>query len=184
MKIDHLYAALATLLLPLVAGQAVADTQVYRWVSADGVVHFSQWVPDETGQSVTLIDIEKSNRQDYTPDTDPYSVLNQSARIHDRWTRLRAEADEAKEQPAADAASPREAEYYFPAFHFGHSFRPPVRNPFSLQRKQLRVIDEFERLPIPHARSINSSWHRARVDAQQEIARNVIRSGRHRGGHH
>lgn len=175
MKINQLYAALAIMLLPLFASQAVADAQIYRWVNDDGVVHFSQWEPDDTGLTVTRIHVDRSNRTDYTPDADPYSVLNQSARIHDRWTRLRAEADESKEDPAADAVLPREVEYYLPAFRVGHFAKHPERNSFALQRRQLRVIGEFERLPIPHARSINSYWHRARVDAQQQIALNVHR---------
>lgn len=179
MKISQISTVLTISLLPFAPGSAAAGTEVYGWVDADGVVHFSQWAPDEADLVVTRMEIETSNREDYEPDTDPYSVLNQSARIHDRWTRLQAAADEARQQPAADAAAPREDEYYFPAFRSGHFARFPERNPFLLQRKQLRVLDEFDRLPIPRARSINSSWHRARVDATQQVALDFIRQGGH-----
>lgn len=168
----------ASLLSVLFIDGAAAD-DVYRWVDEDGVVQFSQWAPESHAGTVSTVNIETSTPRDYDPHDDPYSILNQAARIHDRWSELQAEKEEAREK-ARERTEPGRApfrdgdDYFSFPLRFGHFAHFRARDTFPVQRKQLEVLEEFDRLPIPRAASINSSWHHARVSAQQQVLREVI----------
>lgn len=66
--------------LGLLAASAAAQ-DVYRWVDADGVVHFSQTAPATDTQGVDRLQIEDTRPADYDPGEDRYHVTEQAERM-------------------------------------------------------------------------------------------------------
>ena len=144
---------------------AAQALEVYHWVDASGLAHLSDTRPDE-GIEVTTIEVE-SGEAAYDAAADPYSVMNQAKRIHERWidilaaARTRAEPDSAAPSSArTDRIDLHRAEtrsYYLP----GPPPYPPYR-PSSLAREQARALQQLDLLG-PRPASINSGAHRVRV---------------------
>lgn len=162
--------------LMLLTSATVLAGDVYHWVDEDGVAHYSQWPPQEGEQETTRIGLSRSGMGDYDPTEDPYSVLNQAQRIHAFWTQLRqrreAEQQEKAERVASSIPPYREhdpyivhrvyAPYYLPV-------RPDRYRGRKIRRNQLRRLDETGYFDARRPYSINSSMHRARVQASASI---------------
>ena len=80
-------AAVAAFAAPL-APEASAE-EIFHWVDEDGGVHYSDRKPSHDAP-VTVIEIETGPATPYSPEDDPYSILNQAARTHERWLDLEA----------------------------------------------------------------------------------------------
>ena len=63
----------------------IAD-EIFRWTDDDGVVHYSQWMPEKM-KGVSRVTIRRTLPRDYDPDADPYSVRNQAARMRETWNK-------------------------------------------------------------------------------------------------
>jgi len=159
-------------LATLVAGSASA-AEVFHWVDADGKVHFSDTRPaDET--PVTTIELVDYPRSAYNPAEDPYSILNQASRIHERWVEINGAADEAGSSESATATPSAGSASTEPTIRYGTTLfypaRPPVvqRDPSRLARQQQYALDELE-LSGSQPASINSGAHAERVERSQAL---------------
>jgi len=170
---------LALVVLACAAAPAAA-AEVYRWVDDEGVVHYSQWAPESQQEELATIDVPVSTPDDYDPDEDPYSVLNQAARIHETYSALTArdadrqstaETSRSRDEDPDDEARYRDELYLYAPL----PRRPAHRDPLAVQRRQLDVVDELERRGTERAYSINSSLHRARVAASEQAVDTVLR---------
>lgn len=173
-------AALAGIVL-LGSGGAAGATDVYRWVDDEGVTHYSQWRPDNAATTVDTLEIERSTPAGYDPAADPYSVSAQRARTHARWKdiheRAEAEREAARDrEPDRAAANDDDAERYRPGYLFVPVLQRPFRVPERIQARQQAVLDEFDARGLKPAHSINSSVHRARIEARQQAVRATRRS--------
>jgi len=177
-------ARLLVLVIFAFAAAPVPAAEVYRWVDDEGIVHYSQWAPESQQQELARIDVPTSTPDDYDPAGDPYSVLNQAARIHETYSALTAR--DADRQSTAETSRSRdedpddEARYRDePYLYAPPPRRPARRDPLAVQRRQLDVVDELERRGTERAYSINSSVHRARVAASEEAVEAVRRGPGH-----
>ncbi len=84
-----------TLAVGCAACAPASAADVYRWVDADGVVHFSQWKPESADDTVETVAIDESATQGVGGDL--YPVEDLSAEID----ALRAEREEARAKRAA-----------------------------------------------------------------------------------
>lgn len=174
---NHCTLALAVLVL---ASAPAMSAEVYRWVDDDGVVHYSQWAPESRQEELATIDMPTSTPEDYDPDEDPYSVLNQAARIHETLTALVAAGPDIPTSSGEPSRSTdednEERRYRTDLIAYAPAPRRPARrDPLRVQRRQLEVVDELERRDTERAYSINSSVHRARVAASAEAVETVLR---------
>ena len=163
------------MLLTLCAGLAVSANaaEIYRWVDEDGVVHFSDARPRDDASVITLR-LEDTNAEDYDPATDPYSVLNQAARI----SRSRIDTELARSERAQQAREPAgDEEFYPPYTDYDYAYgyrrplayvvplpfrRAPTHQPGAARRQQSAL--EQTGLSAQRPQSINSGVHRARVE--------------------
>lgn len=157
----------------IVADPAAAG-EIYRWVDADGGVHYSDTKPQHDAP-VTTIDIESPRRTDYDPVEDPYSILNQAARIHQIWLDLEeARQARARERIDAMAQAPRyrppaydsylEYSNYNPYYSSWPAGSSDYRRGYGRQQiYALRTLD----LLGPRPASINSGVHQDRVFRSQ-----------------
>lgn len=148
-----------------------AAGEIYRWVDDDGSVHYSDNPPPDGETDVTTLEVPQFS-SDYDPTEDPYSILNQAARTHEKWQTIEAARRErAAAQPAAvtvNYAAPQSDYGYFDYAYLYSSAFPgnPGRNPSRIARQQYRALDTLE-LTGPRPYSINSTAHRARVERSQ-----------------
>lgn len=92
--------ALASALLP---GPAAA-LEIYKWIDADGVVHYSESQPERpTATPVESFRIASTNSPAYDPDDYYWSILNQAERIGEQWSAI--QEDKAEERAHAHAAA-------------------------------------------------------------------------------
>lgn len=90
---------------------SAAAFEIYTWVDDQGVVHYSEWRPEEPAATpVETLHIASTNPPAYDPDDDYYSILNQAERIDDQWSALQEEKAEAEARARAAAAEARIAE--------------------------------------------------------------------------
>ena len=157
------------------AWQSVASaSEIYRWVSDDGVVHFSDTRPANR-TSVTTLRLRETNAKNYDPSTDPYSILNQAKRISQSWMEHEmARREREKEQlEEADNGRPYQQSATY-SYTYSYTYHPPIayfplvpvrkalRHQPRAARRQLNALEELGLVgQRPH--SINSSAHRARV---------------------
>ena len=118
--------------LGLLAASAAAQ-EVYRWVDADGVVHFSQTAPATDTQGVDRLQIEDTRPADYDPEEDRYHVAEQAERMQALREEMASEREARRERAAREAARQPSASY--PAQSVGTAVppwwwdRPPYRPP-------------------------------------------------------
>jgi hypothetical protein len=151
---------------------AISAGEIYRWTGADGVVHFSDTKPfDDTPFAVLELDIPEP--QAYDAASDPYSIMNQAARIHETWIELEAVRQARIEARAAESADPAPTQYPANGQLSSYTYRPWLQaspqsgNP-DAGRQQRHALDELDLLgPRPY--SINSSAHRERVNRSQAL---------------
>ena len=170
MKRDTFLSATVLLALLLSTGARAAD--VFRWVDANGVTHYSD-TPPKDGEEVQSLRVNDSNPPGYDPADDPYSIVNQAKRMNEKWSAL---AKEKEERAAERQESTRYVVHHAPEYHDGwrYSYWPgyyapvqPVR-PMPRQlptiRRQAGALDALK-LTGPRPHSINSGAHAARVES-------------------
>ena len=170
---EMLVAAIAACAVQM-SPEAAAE-EIYRWVDDGGAVHYSDTKPGDDA-AITVIEIEAGPAVAYNPEDDPYSILNQAARTHDRWLDLE-EARQARAEARAETVVYRD--------------RPPVDNdyddylgygtwyPYSSYfpgngsesrpgqgRQQIYAMNTLNLLG-PRPASINSGVHQERVYRSQ-----------------
>jgi len=115
-------------LLALSPAQAI---EVYQWVDANGVVHFSQNAPPGNVQGVEIRTLENNPPADYDPEQDIYGVQAQA----ESMAQLRAEMEEKRErrqntsqQPVQQYQQPVQSTYPFYGFPpYYPGMRPPLK---------------------------------------------------------
>ena len=99
-KLRLTVAALPVLTLVL-AGLAVTTSatadEVFRWVDDEGIVHFSQWAPQDVDNVATLI-VKSTNPPNYDPANDPYSIGKQAERTSEAWQVLETRREDRREK--------------------------------------------------------------------------------------
>ena len=111
---------------------AVCATEVYRWVDADGVVHFSQTAPPQSVDGVSRETLHNDRPSDYDPSQDIYDVAGQRERMQALREELEAQREAQRQREAQAAAQQRLArppeQSGFPVY-WGpvNRPRPPVR---------------------------------------------------------
>jgi len=173
-------------LLLLSAWTAIADaSEIYQWTDEDGVVQFSDTIPED-GAVVTTLRVQATNPPDYDPHEDPYSIRKQAERTNAIWTELEKAREEREEKRREEAernlryaSAPYDPYLYYsrPAY-FSHPGRHPRHQP-KLARRQFHALEELEFTgPRPH--SINSGAHHARVQKSKDLPLVTPRPGSHR----
>jgi len=93
-------------ILLLVPASLASAAQVYTWVDAMGVTHFSETPPPNPATDTQLVDIQPSPTSNDAPAKDFYSVINQAERMEkSRLANEKLAAE--KEQAAAEASKAR-----------------------------------------------------------------------------
>lgn len=120
-------------------GAGVSAADVFTWTDSSGVIHFSQWAPDDV-HDVSRLVVHATNRPGYDPQDDPYSIANQAERTNATWKELEARKLERREklrkereQLAQNAAPHYDRHYpysrpvsYWPIYR---PIYPPIRPP-------------------------------------------------------
>ena len=147
----------------LSGAQPALSVEIFRWIDANGIVHLSDTRPNDVAAVTSVeIDLPTSGADDSADD--PYSVMNQAKRIHERWLEIvaatRRPRSAAETVGVTEASQPqdRDRTYYLPVTAAG----VPPRYPSHLARDQARALAELDLLG-PRPASINSSAHRERV---------------------
>ena len=164
---------LAALLVTWSTGSNASE--IYKWVSDDGVVHYSDTRPKNEA-SVTTLELRELNPDDYDPASDPHSILNQAKRMNESWTERVA----TQRQPGPRSVEAREEGLYasrgyppfayFPPTEYYPIVLPPrqrTRNA-GAARQQLNALSAFD-LVGQRSESINSGVHRDRVLRSQAL---------------
>ena len=111
--------------------------QIYHWVDANGVQHFSQTAPDSGSKDVRTLDVDGSQPASYDPEEDRYNVAAQTAATQAVRDRL---AENRKEQQERRPVNPEPQVIYYPEpnYSYGNGIlyppdyprpRPPNRPP-------------------------------------------------------
>ena len=116
---------------------AVASAGFYSWVDDDGVIHYSQWAPEDVDDVTTLF-LTDRNPPDYDPADDPYSIGKQAERTNETWKALAAKRDERREKRREDEerAAENRRRYdrspypYYPPRVIHRPIVSPVHTPF------------------------------------------------------
>jgi hypothetical protein len=159
-------------LIAAALGPGALAAEAFRWVDDEGLVHYSDSAPDEA-TSVTVVDLVEAPT--YDAEQDPYSIINQAARIHERWIDIEQRGNERRAArarasgPEPGTASPRFADARAYAEEW-HGIGRPVASGFRSSgfrssltaRRQLRALQELDLLQ-PRPYSINSGAHHERV---------------------
>jgi len=129
----------------LVAMGSAGATEVYRWVDADGVVHFSDTRPED--QHADTLVVRETTPPGYDPAEDPYSILNQAERLAETRARLEKDRKE-REENRREAIErvviyEREPDYRYSAYY--GPWYPPAVPPAIRPVNQRRVAGDFER---------------------------------------
>lgn len=157
------------------SGAYVNASEVFRWVDADGVVHYSDTKP-ENEATLTTLELNESVSADYDPFDDPYSIQNQARRLNDTWKTLAQARAEREKRIAATTSEPIANAYIRNEPNNEYRSIPyfmapvPSRYPVFLgtARRQFRAIEDLMPAgPRPH--SINSGGHRERVQRSQSL---------------
>ncbi len=121
---------LATLFIAgICAGPSLAG-EVFTWIDDEGVVHFSQWAPQNTSAVKTLRTISR-NPADYDPGADPYSIQNQAVRVNETWSKIEernAELRKRREEEQERVARLQPPVYNYPDYPYSY-YRSPVWRP-------------------------------------------------------
>ncbi|MGD8322805.1 MAG: DUF4124 domain-containing protein [Gammaproteobacteria bacterium] len=163
------------------AGAATA-AEIYRWVGADGVVHYSDEKPRDEAD-FTTVEVTETTPDDYDPLTDPWSIQNQAKRMNESWSILAREREarlEARRQATQNVQLGERAptqqrleygtRYYSPWFWStpARLLRQQRVDPRTAQR-QLHAIQGLD-LSGQRPASINSGVHRDRVQRSEALA--------------
>ena len=160
--------AAATLVLSAFAGGA-SGAEIFKWIDDDGVVHYSDKKPTHPDGFETLR-LESTNAADYDPVADPYSILNQAARVSDARAQTLSETREPDREAVpddyvdwgyVDYARSWYPDYVVPVY-FPRPRPPFLRPEHHAPGAARRQVDALESLNVPAQRphSINSGAHR------------------------
>jgi hypothetical protein len=168
-------AALAAACAAIAAQRGTAE-EIYRWVDADGGVHYSD-APPAQELPVTVLEVETAPRAPDIAADDPYSILNQAARTHERWLEIEAVRQARAEQQAEALANrvPPEPQYYdgyheystwpyYSNYGYWRGQAPDYRP--GQGRQQIYAMHTLDLLG-PRPASINSGVHQDRVARSQ-----------------
>lgn len=129
----------------LSVASVVGATDIYKWVDAEGVPHYSQLPPVERVPGLETVEIATGNPADWDPGEYDYSILNQAQRTEERMAAAEEEGREESEKLSGATVSPPvpwapdpydspDRYYYYPQVlpFRGHrdvhgGFRPPLR---------------------------------------------------------
>ena len=124
-------ATAAALLAGLLALPAGAE-EVYRWVDAEGTVHFSDRPPATANEKVTTMSVASAPPSGYDPDEDRYNVSATAERTQavrdQRSQRSQAAQNQAPPTTVVHDAQPQDygVNYYgYPPRYDGPGVRPP-----------------------------------------------------------
>ena len=129
---------IAAALAGLVVGTHARAPDIFHWTDENGVVHFSQWAPDNVANISTLV-VSGGNPTGYDPLQDPYSVRNQAERVKATWKALEERKEERlkrkrETQKAFAAYDPAQRPYdpyaHSSLFAFYSPIYRPVRPPY------------------------------------------------------
>ncbi|MGD8810052.1 MAG: DUF4124 domain-containing protein [Gammaproteobacteria bacterium] len=146
-----------------------AATEIYRWVDADGVVHYSDAAP-RGDVTATTIDVEESRTPDYDPLEDPYSILNQARRLREARSALveaRLEREQASRPPVSPEPAPAPSAYWRTPDYRSWWYSPALPGrPGSRPGEAFRQYDAMQQLDLtgPRPQSVNSGVHQQRVE--------------------
>lgn len=169
----------STTCLLLAALPLAQAAEVYRWVDAKGVVHYSDTMPEELRNDVDTLVLTEHNPPGYDPAEDPNSVMNQAERSSERFAEIekdRVEREEKRQQEIniyladQNRQSPYLYGYRNPIFRppFYPPQFPPNRPLPPSYRQQYNALAENDLLG-PRPASINSGQHAARVQRSQAL---------------
>lgn len=167
------------IMLCCLSDSPVHAAEIFRWVDAEGVVHFSDTAPKSSTSAVARITVDAANSPDYVPGNNEHAILRQAERISARYEELKArrEARNRSRQETAMAQadqSESRARYefgyrrpYFVPWQSRH--RPAAINRAARRESQLATLDRLglDRKRRPH--SINSSAHQRRISASSAL---------------
>lgn len=115
----------------LLAVSPAPAIEVYQWVDANGVVHFSQNAPPGNVQGVEIRTLENDPPADYDPEQDIYGVQAQAesmAQLRAEMKKKRERRQNAPQQPLPLDQQPVQPAYPFygrPPYYPG--MRPPLK---------------------------------------------------------
>jgi len=169
-----LLAAAVAAFAAVIAPEAGAG-EIFHWVDDEGRVHFSDQRPTHDAP-VTVIEIESAPATAYNAEDDPYSILNQAARTHERWLdfeearRARAEARAETVVYRDPPADSHDDGYYEDGYltygtYYPNSVYWPLNNTDyrpGQGRQQIHALNTLDLLG-PRPASINSGVHQDRV---------------------
>ena len=156
------------------------------------MVHFSQWAPNHTADVKTLKTASR-NAADYDPESDPYSIQNQAARMNETWSKI--EQRKAERRKRREAAEERLAQlqppaYYYPTYPYRYPYyrpivRPPIHRPVhpilpghkrphagKIRGRQIALMNELNRRPnqrVPYS-SVTGVSQRATINNMSAIS--------------
>ena len=157
---------------PLLLAENADAKDIFRWVDSDGAVHFSDTRPAADDVEVTTLTLA-SSASDYDASLDPYSILNQAARTHERWQAIQsirlAESRAAQPQsPSPPAPPPATYRRYSRLGYWPGRDDYFYGDPSRLAANQYRALSELD-LTGARPDSINSGAHRERVQRSQAL---------------
>lgn len=116
------YIRVISMLIVLHSYSSVSAAEVFHWIDENGVIHFSQWAPDNVVDVAKLV-VHTNNPPGYDPLEDPYSIRNQAERTSETWKALEARKEERREKVR------KEREQYIrnspPPYDYYYSYRQP-----------------------------------------------------------
>lgn len=139
------------IVLSMVAINAQAQ-QLYKWVDAQGVTHYSESLPNPTIDHVAFEfteDYQVPNAKD-----DYYSIQNQLKRLQDRRAERRAEKQQAAKEKESMRQSPEiiyvlssepERRYFAPTYYpnyYTHGYNKHYAKRHSKPKHQRQLIDK------------------------------------------
>ena len=89
---------------------SAAAQQIYHWVDADGVSHYSQSPPPTESDSVETMQVDGSQPPSYDPNEDRYDVAGQQAAMQ----AMRDEMAENRKSKQKQPSSPENTVIYYP----------------------------------------------------------------------
>jgi hypothetical protein len=155
--------------------EASNASDVFKWIDDDGVVHYSDSRPADD-VLVTTVQVREHNSKDYSPATDPYSIINQAKRVNESWReRIEARQQALPRSGKARRDSRYTAPPYVPfTYYRATTFYPVVvplrerRGSPGAARRQLSALNALV-LAGQRPESINSGVHRERVRRSQAL---------------
>ncbi len=102
-------------------------TEIFHWVDADGVHHFSESPPAAASNEVQTLQVDGSQPASYDPDEDRYNIAAQEAAMQE----LRDKREESRKNQQQDQQpSPPNTVVYYPQADVGNAiFYPPGYRP-------------------------------------------------------